>query len=323
MPDDSLAEQLDQVVRLAELERELAALRASEAQAEVRQLESAGERPPLDLTSSGAVELGRLLVERRRLERQLAALASPVGASRETGDQREARREAREALERWLRADEESPTTFRMVRMVVLVLTVAILWAAFAVHPAMLILLVPIFVPLSLLLRRGENKTWRRVGAKQAFERTGITPPDVWSEASVQARLDMLEDELASAASDQERLASSETSDDERERDKHYAAYALEFASVEQAVGVAASANGVSLDSFDAEDITQLIDYYEGHGEAVDLGAITAKRQSVQRDADAIRDEVFRFLSRADRVPDGGRADAATLRAQLEALNAC
>ena len=80
----------------------------------------------------------------------------------------------------------------RTAKQVQLVVCYAILVLAFAVHLAFLVLLVPVGGAMSFLLWTGQDRAWRRMGARRRYESLRLEVPAAWTEDAVRERRDAL-----------------------------------------------------------------------------------------------------------------------------------
>ena len=99
-----------------------------------------------------------------------------------------------DALAAWLDADRERAGAGgqRTAKWVLLVVCFAILVLAFAVHLAFLVLLVPVGGAMSFLLWTGQDRAWRRMGARRRYESLRLEVPAAWTEDAVRERRDAL-----------------------------------------------------------------------------------------------------------------------------------
>ena len=95
-----------------------------------------------------------------------------------------------DALAAWLDADREGAGAggLRTAKQVLLVVCFAILALAVAVHLAFLVLLVPVGGAMSFLLWTGQDRAWRRMGARRRYESLRLEVPEIWTEDAVRAR---------------------------------------------------------------------------------------------------------------------------------------
>jgi hypothetical protein len=289
-------------------ERDVARLREREAGLEVECLMAdAGARTvppgvPPGLGPERTAAIGAALDRHRRLAEALAEQETARGTG--TPSQREI---AAGALEAWLEAP-AVPEPARMktiARAVLLVLVAAAIWGAIEIHPAILLVLAPVVVPLTLLLRSGENASWRRLGAKRRFEQTGIEPPRRWEEEAVRARLaDLAEPRrrTGEAPAGEEGVALAEVTPE---------AVAEAQASVRARLAEA----GIEALSEDAE--RWMAKLAAAARARAALEEVARERKEADDEAGAAREALFRYLALKGAAPPGGKADLAALEAAL------
>ena len=299
---------------LAELhanERRIGELRKREAELEVEKLlsDSAVDiglksgRPAVPPEEAVAIVALAERIEQAQAERLPDTSASSAEASHLQA--------AVEALTDWLEAPEikDSARVALVTRVIVLVLTVLALWAALQLHPAFLLLLIPIGAPLTLLFRRGENTAWRRLGARRQFERTGLAPPEAWTEEAVEQRRRVLGE-----AADRVRPASPDAADAPVTGEDT----APELAGDRQELALRLAGLGES--SLDEELGAWLKTLSKAELHRRELAEVRRTRDALTGRADAVREEVFRFLARHGAAPAGGSADPEALSEGLERL---
>ena len=187
--------------RLAELrgrEERLETLRARRVDFEVDRIvagvalraSGAESRPEVSGAAAGTIvdALDRL----RRLEsRRAADLAFLEAGVRSHEDLIERLRAGDDALGAWLEADREdagASSGRRVAKQGLLLVCLVILALAFTVHLAFLVLLVPVGGAMSFLLWTGQDRAWRRIGARRRFERLRLETPAAWTEDAVHER---------------------------------------------------------------------------------------------------------------------------------------
>ena len=127
----------------------------------------------------------------RRLEsRHCAQLAYAGAGVRSQEALIERLRAGDDALGAWIEAGhgDEGAAGRRIAKQALLVVCLAILALAFAVHLAFLVLLVPVGGATSFLLWTGQDRSWRRMGARRRFERLRLEAPSSWTEVAVRER---------------------------------------------------------------------------------------------------------------------------------------
>ncbi len=188
--EESVVDHRERLEQLASLENRLRGLRERECELEVEcimaeaALNRTGSEGPSERDVETAARVVLALEGKRALELELDAREGRVAEKTENA------RAAREALLAWISAPEEDSDHRLppMVRNVLLGFCLAVLFAAFAIHLAFLILLAPMGA-ISALMWSGDDSGWRRVGAKRNFEAMGLAPPAVWEEGPVKDRI--------------------------------------------------------------------------------------------------------------------------------------
>lgn len=301
-----------------------------------------------NISPSKAAEVIGLL--RRVRARDNEASPPPAVSSQERGQLDVASR----ALRDWLEAPSLSTgpqTTHLVARSIVLVLVVGVLWASVQVHAAFLLLIPPIAVPLSILLRSGDDVRWRRVGAKRNFDRTGLAPPAEWKAEAVTARAEELEAALAQiepAAVNLPRPNEDRHVSGEAVEDMHDLSVALgdrhDGTAFGDALGDRHAVTDGHEDAPDGQDpVDQLIDAVarlrlaggrSGYDIAPDvevwletlstayrakqtLESLQRKRGVALEGASEARETIFRFLARRGEAPPDGAASADALESGL------
>ncbi|MCH9674854.1 MAG: hypothetical protein K0U93_25665 [Gammaproteobacteria bacterium] len=319
--DPSLARDcLQSLDRLEALEEQIGTLQAREVALELDQLApppahdvAPSSMAAMSLPARQALGAALSVVDEKRHE--LATLDADAGVPGADGPTREMLEAAKVALTDWRDAPtRDSQRHQRIVQAVVLVITAAVVALAIKVHPALLLLLVPVFVPISFLFRRGENATWRRIGAQRAYGQTGMAPPSSWDVESVQRRLDELDDELATAP--EPVVEQKESIVD----DAQYVDIAMELAAAEQEAQLLCISHGLDYESLQDEERAYLQHTHAKTTGGQELINVQRDRRQMSAEADTIRDDVFRQLSRHRAAPTDGRTDVDTLRRSVAGL---
>jgi len=201
-PDESLAGQRLRLASLESCEDRIRILRQQECDLDVEHiaaeaaLRSATRRLQPKIDAALALRIGRFLENRRELEesRRRAIDVDGIGS---TGSTRrvDRLRTGHAALRAWLDASRprEPSAVARAAMVALLIAVIVIVWAAFAIHLAFLLLLVVVVGPVSFVMGRGEDVEWRRVGARRRFEASGLADLAAWDENTVRARAIELE----------------------------------------------------------------------------------------------------------------------------------
>lgn len=200
-----LAAQRAKLRSLEACEEKLRALREQESELEVEHmadeaaLRGAAARLDRSIDPALALRIGAALARRRELEQGThSADGSRTGSP---GDSVDGMRAGRAALQLWLDDTREPKPRGPALaaKITLLIATVVSIWAAIAVHPAFLILLLVVIGPVSFAMGRGQDKDWRRVGARRRYDMSGLAGIPDWNEAAVRIRMQELDDLLAAS----------------------------------------------------------------------------------------------------------------------------
>ena len=206
---ESLAEQRSRLSSLESCEDRVRDLREQENHLEVEHmaaqaaLKSAAGKGKLDTDPALAKRIGHALELRRELEERLCR-AGEIHTNPGAGDSRQVDRlrAGCAALQAWLdgsRPRKPGPVV-GAAKVTLLIVTIVTVWAAIAIHPAFLLLLVVVVGPVSFAMGRGQDWEWRRVAARRRFETSGLADLATWTGDSVEARLAELETMLEESA---------------------------------------------------------------------------------------------------------------------------
>ena len=186
--------------KLAELrghEERLEALRSRRTDLEVERiaaevaLRAARTGPGPEVPGAQADAVVTALDRLRRLESRHCAQRAYADAGVASQEELIERLHAGDdALGAWLEAGraDEGAAGRRVARRALLVACLAILALAFSVHLAFLVLLVPVGGATSFLLWTGQDREWRRTGARRRFGRLRLEAPSAWTEDAVRER---------------------------------------------------------------------------------------------------------------------------------------
>jgi hypothetical protein len=149
-----------------------------------------------------ALRIGVALERRRETEEGVhSTIGSEPGSPSGSVDTVDAMRAGRAALQMWLDDSKggKSPGPALAGKITLLIATVASVWAAVALHPAFLVLLLVVIGPVSFAMGRGQDKDWRRVGARRRYDFSGLAGISDWNEDAVRARLQELDELLVTS----------------------------------------------------------------------------------------------------------------------------
>ena len=301
-----LAGHQGQLERLRLLEVELDEVRSKlvNAEVDVISVESGDAKPAgiAGLTPAQSLTLVKIKSRQRRLK---AALETDAGDDERERVQLAA---AYQHLSDWLddSVDTRSLVSANRIRLCMSLLSIASLVAAFTVHWAFLILLVPIGAA-SASMWTGGDRQWKRAGHQRAFEQTGLSAPKNWNEEGVRRRLDELRSEIET----RERLANEPVAVDLSGMSDE--AIALELVDLE----VAEQALGVDFDALEPAERDALLAQAERHESRIQLGVLERQKRELGDQAESIRTDIYRYLQRHGAVQQSGQADCDALAAGL------
>lgn len=291
-PDEGIAGQRARLQTLESCEEAIRTVRARESELEVEHmaaeaaLRGATARHDPGIDRNLAARIGLALERRDALEIE-ARTARDRGTVR-GADRLDALRAARAALEAWLDASEAGKPggTALAAKITLLIATVITVWAAIAIHPAFLVLILIVIGPVSFALGRGQDREWRRAGARRRFESSGVAGVREWDEATVRARLEELDQLLAAAAADRPRASAPHGPPPEGDP-------AARIADLEAALAPDLGAAGLTVD--------------DTRGETGSWLRLVARADQARRSLDGVKGERSRLKS-----------EAVELRAQLQ-----
>ncbi len=329
--EEMLAEQRKWLEQLRAQEDEVRTLRERECELEVEvevehiaadaALNTASLKGVPDLDLGRAAEIAEALDRKRELQ---AVLGTLERRSDQGGDANASELErltaGRDALISWLEAPRtvRPPRLPRMAHRLLLAAAVAAVWAALAVHPILLLLLVPLAVPpLTFLSLSREDLAWLRLGAERRFRETGFKPPATWEEATVRDRVSELEGVMDAVSQRMGEFAETE----EMEGGDHEAV-AAELAQAKKHLEAVLTKVGLDADSIDGELGRWLGLVSQARRAREALEKVKAARGASSAETDDVREDLFRFLSRQGEPPRDGCADLDALAAALERVAA-
>ena len=236
------------------------------------------------------------------------------------------------ALGAWLDAD-RAPAEgrgMRIARLGLLLACLATVALAATVHLAFLVLLVPVGGAMSFLLWTGQDRTWRRMGARRRFESLRLELPSTWTENAVRMRLRSLS-LAAEGLRRRETLGGGEESPVVAPDDLEIARSELRTALAE------AGLHGDSLGDSVGDSVDESVG--DSAGDSVDestesrlraaarawradraLRGVAADMSGERAAADAIRASIDRDLSRAGAAPPDADASVRALAAGTDGV---
>ena len=267
----------------------------------------AGAEVPGSAASSVIDALDRL----RSLESGRAARLALAGAGNDSTEDLLKRLQAgTDALGAWLDADRARAESrgMRIARLGLLLACLAIVALAATVHLAFLVLLVPVGGAMSFLLWTGQDRAWRRMGARRKFESLRLERPLAWTEDAVRMRHRAL-----SLAADGLQRRETHGGNDEEEGNATIGPDDLEAARSELRAALAEA--GLPGDSVDESTETRLRATARVWRADRALRGVAEDMSGERAGADAIRESIYRDLSRAGAAPPDGDASVDALEA--------
>ena len=307
--------------KLAELrghEERLDALRAKRTDLEVERIVAGTELRAAridsgpEATGADAAAIVDALDRLRRLESQSSACLAAGGRSHD--DLIECLRAGDEALDAWLDADRDdvkASASGRIARRALLLACLAIVALALAVHLAFLVLLVPVGGAMSFLLWTGQDRAWRRVGARRRFERLRLEAPAAWTEDAVRERRHALA-RIAEQVRERASAPGIESIVDERELP------GAELDAARSELHNALAAAGLDGDPLDGPAEAALRASARVHRAEQALEEVVEEMTGEREQADAIREPIYRGLARVGGAASDGDANAGSLAAGRE-----
>lgn len=319
---ESLATQHERLASLESCEERIRALRDRECDREVEHmaaeaaLHGATNRLQPGVDRQAAARIGHLLEVKRELQSRLQA----TGGYRGSGSTSAARtldqlRAGHAALLAWL--DAGSPrqpgAVARYGRIVMLLASIAILWAAIAIHPAFLLLLVVVVGPVSFAMSRGQDDEWRRVGARRRYDASGLADFGEWNEVSVRARageLEALLDQVAPREAHRGREHPADTTDEAE-------ASATRLADLDRRIAAELADVGLEAEAVEGEigEWLRLAERAETSRRALD--EVKSERRRVRDEALELREQLGRYLRSHGIKPTAHQDSAADIAARL------
>ena len=310
------------LVELRGREERLEALRARRADLEVERiaaevaLRAARAGPGADVPGAQADAVVKALDRLRRLEsRHCAQRAFADAGVRSQEELIERLHAGDDALGAWLEAGRagEGAAGRCIARQVLLVVCLAILALAFSVHLAFLVLLVPVGGAMSFLLWTGQDREWRRTGARRRFDRLRLEAPSAWTEEAVRERRRAL---ALMAAQVRERAST--PSGDAPDAEQEHARTDLDSARSDLHDALAAA--GLDEERLDESTEAALRAIARVHRAGQALHGVVEEMADERDGAGAVRESLYRGLAREGEAAPDGDASAGALEAGMERL---
>ncbi len=319
-PDEALATQKERLEHLRAGTEKLRSLRQRECELEVEliaaeaALRAETRKGGLALSPAQAAAIMTALTDTRRLQTELERTEQRAGTSSGKTDGELARlNAARDALQSWLEAPRlgRAPPLTPTVSVMLATASVVCIAAAVAVHPVMLVLLLPLLLPFAFLKWSRQNADWLKLGAKRHFRATGLALPAAWQAPAVTERLSELERSIESLS-----VQSEQPAEDGRRVQQE-----AELAQAEALLNTMLADVGLDVTDIDGDTARWLGLAAEAHAARKSLDQVHAQRARLQAESDEHREALFRFLSRQGEAPPNGHADLQTLAAGLSRVS--
>ena len=310
-PDQpNLAEQRERLNELRRWEQRLDFLRDRRNELEIECIagdvarrRGAGKRHSID--SALAIEIEGALDRRARLECQLAH------ARDGTRQEHERLEVGRDALRLWLESPQKESGTRSggRVKHALFAVSLLAIIAALSVHIVFLVLLLPIAGASSFLSWSGQDAAWRKMGAKRRFVETHLEAPEHWEEDAVRQRLEEIEERIGSRALPGPVGHQDDPRTIEARLDAERAA-----------LGVLLAGAGLEDADLDRETESRVRALGRASRSRLELAEVQTEIAGLSRDADYVREGLYRYLARRGAAGPAGRADTTTLAAGMERL---
>lgn len=275
-----------------------------------------GSGPP-EASGADAAAIVDALDRIRRLESQSSVHLAAAGAGVRSRDELiERLRAGDEALGAWLDADRDdtrASSGARTARQALLVACLAIVALALAVHLAFLVLLVPAGGAMSFLLWTGQDRAWRRIGARRRFERLRLETPAAWTDDTVRERRRELV-RIAEKARERGSAPGSGSTVEEPERLRD------DIAAARSDLRDALAAAGLDGDRLDGPAESALRAVARVHRAEQALREVVEETAAERERADAIRESLRRGLAPDEEAASEGDASARPPAAGMESL---
>lgn len=323
---EGLAEQRQRLASLASCEEQIRTLRDRECDLEVEHmaaqaaLHSATNRLAPKIDPALASSIGHSLESRSELEERLRVAKESHGtAGLDPRRKRDQLRAGHAALLAWLEASEprEPGRVAGAAKLVMLAATIACVWAAIAIHPAFLLLLVVVVGPVSFAMARGQDDKWQRVGARRRFEASGLAELAEWNEHTVRARIAELESLLAHSGRNHPQTGDDASGGEALDA----AALAARLADEDRQIASGLAAAGLTDEDTEGEigHWLRLVARADRSRESLDRTKEARKR--LRMEADEIRDQLGSYLHSRGVKPTAQQDTAADIAERLDSLS--
>ena len=280
------------------------------AESELRAVRADSAR---DIPGASAGTVIDALDRLRRLESTRAAHVAFINTGARSHEELLQRLQAGDdTLGAWLGADREGAGAGgqRTAKRVLLLFCFAILALAFAVHLAFLVLLVPVGGAMSFLLWTGQDRAWRRMGARRRYESLRLEVPAAWTEDAVRERRDALS---LVAERVRERESAPGEEDDKAEETRLSADLDTARSDLHEALAAA----GLAHDRLDQSTEARMRALARAWRAEQALQGIVEDLAGERAGAGEIRESIYRKLARDGEAPPNGDASVGALEAGM------
>ena len=284
------------------------------AESELRAVRADSAR---DIPGASAGTVIDALDRLRRLESTRAAHVAFIDTGARSHEELLQRLQAGDdALGAWLGSDREGAGAGgqRTAKRVLLLFCFAILALALAVHLAFLVLLVPVGGAMSFLLWTGQDRAWRRMGARRRFESLRLEVPAAWTEDAVRERRDAL-----SLVAERVRERESAPGDEDDKAEKTRLSADLDTARSDLHEALAAA--GLAHDRFDQSTEARMRALARAWRAEQALQGIVEDLAGERAGAGEIRESIYRKLAREGEASPDGDASVDALEAGVERIS--
>ena len=304
-------------------EERLNALRARRIDLEVERIVAESELRAVradsarDIPGASAGTVIDALDRLRRLESTRAAHVAFINTGARSHEELLQRLQAGDdTLGAWLGADREGAGAGgqRTAKRVLLLFCFAILALAFAVHLAFLVLLVPVGGAMSFLLWTGQDRAWRRMGARRRYESLRLEVPAAWTEDAVRERRDALS--LVA-----ERVRERESAPGEEDDKAEETRLSADLDTARTGLHEALAAAGLAHDRLDQSTEARMRALARAWRAEQALQGIVEDLAGERAGAGEIRESIYRKLAREGEASPDGDASIDALEAGVERIS--
>ena len=298
-----------QIDELIDLEERIARLRDRQAELEVERIDAGICQPPGGEADGRGIDGETAADVIEALDRVRGCEGGGSGAQPSERERR-LHRAAVESLEEWLDIGKAPPRnrTLRWSEVAVAAAFIAIVGAAYFLHLAFLVVLLPLSA-MSRVMWSGDDSQWLRIAARRRFEQTGFDPPNGWTEEAVTTRLGSIRGAMPAApaaAADPQDGKTIDEADHER---------------LNSQLAATLSACGLIGEQLDPALEATLRILARSHLIERELERGGGRLKTLRDEEEAIRSTIYTYL-RNSGLDLGGKTDSESLRSGLAKLAA-